>query len=207
LHADVKILVEFEKVETWNWRLGNVDLEFRRLESALALTFLPRSDEFVDDALGFADHTEIRRHIAMWTRTHVGAADNDGQAAGAAHVDEIERIGLLKQHAARHHHVGPGEIALGELLGVTIDQSDVPGFGQKCCDRDQAKRNGGIPRADKLAGFGKIPEGIRHKPRIDHEHVASGGRPQSCDVAFLLFQESPTPCCKAQCLQYGRIER
>ena len=27
------------------------------------------------------------------------------------------------------------------------------------------------------------------------------------DVAALLFQENPTPCCTAQCAQYGRLER
>src|SRR6516165_1513732 len=78
LHADVKVLIELEQVEARYRRLGHVDLEFRRLESALALAFLPRGDEFVDNALGLADDAEIRRSIAMGTGTHIGPADHHG---------------------------------------------------------------------------------------------------------------------------------
>src|SRR5262249_22676101 len=130
LHAYVEVLIELEEIETRDRRFGYVDLEFWRLESPLALAFFPGGDELIDDALGLADDTEISRSIAVRTGTHIGPADDDGQTAGATHFDQVERVGLLKQHAASHHHVGPGEIALAEILGVAVDQPDLPGLRQ-----------------------------------------------------------------------------
>jgi len=95
---------------------------------------------------------------------------------------------LLKQHTAGHHHIGPGEVALAELLGVAIDQPDVPGLGQQRRHSDQAERDSGITGTHEFAGFREIPEGIRHEARIDHQHIAGGRRRQSCYVATLLFQ-------------------
>src|SRR5436190_24378614 len=124
LHADVQILIELEKIEPGNRRLSHVDLEFRRLESALALTFLPSGNELINDSFSFADDAEICRRVAVRTGTHVGPANNNRQAACTAHLDQIVGVGLLKQHTAGHHHIGPGEIELAELLGVAIDQPD-----------------------------------------------------------------------------------
>ena len=65
LHADVEILVEFQKVEARNRRFGHIDLEFRRFKSTLALALLPGRDEFVEDSLSLADHAEIRRSVTV----------------------------------------------------------------------------------------------------------------------------------------------
>src|SRR5690242_4520226 len=65
LHADIEILVEFQKVVARNWRFGHIDLEFRRLKSTLALPLLPGRDEFVEDAFSLANHAEIRSRVAV----------------------------------------------------------------------------------------------------------------------------------------------
>ena len=198
LHADIEILLELEQIEARDRRLGDVDLEFLRLEQALAVAAIPGGDEFLDDVLGLADDAEIRRGIAMRTRADIGAADDHRQAARAAHIDELERVRLLEQHAAGHDHIGPAEIGFGQFFGVAVDEPDIPGLRQQRRDRDQAERDRRIARADELAGFREIPERIRHELRIDHQHVA-GIRPQRTDDAAtgafltLLFQETSTP--------------
>ena len=65
LHADVEIVVEFQEIEAGDRRLGHVDLKFLRLEQPLARARLPGFDEFVDDALCFAEDAKIRRLIEM----------------------------------------------------------------------------------------------------------------------------------------------
>jgi hypothetical protein len=59
LYADVKIMLDLQQVEPGDWTLGDVDFEFFGLEHSLARAWFPRRDEFVDDALGFAENLKI----------------------------------------------------------------------------------------------------------------------------------------------------
>ena len=176
LHADIEILLELQQIEARDRRLGDVDGKFRRHEQTAALALVPRRDEFVDDAFDFAQHPKIRAFIAVRARSRVRSADHDGKTAGAAHVDKAQRVQLLHQHAAGHGHIGPGEIALGQFLGIAVDESHRPGLRQQRRDRNETKRSSGVARADQFAGFRKVPKGFRREFRINHQHVAGARR-------------------------------
>ncbi len=193
LHADIQILLELQEVEARDRRLGDVDGKFRRHEQALALALVPRRDEFVDDAFDFAENPKIRAFIAVRTRRCVRSADDDGKTACAAHVDKAQRVQLLHQHAAGHGHIRPGEIALGQFLGIAVDEPHIPGLRQQRSDRDEAERSCGVARADKFAGLRKVPKGFRREFRINHKHVAGARRRRACEFDPLLFQEAHPP--------------
>ena len=209
LHADVEVVLELQQIEARHRRLGDVDLEFLGHEQALAVALLPGRDELSDDVLDFAKDAEIRGLVAVRARRRIGAADHDRQAARAAHFDEFQRVRLLEQHAAGHHHVGPVEIALRKFLGVAVDQPHVPGLRQERRDRDQAERNRRITGAHEFAGFRKIPERIRHKARVDHEHVARTRCQRSLATMFCCCSKEPHPGRQksAYAPQYGGIAR
>src|SRR2546430_12863919 len=63
LHANVKVLVEFEQVEARQRCLGDVDLKFLRLENAGTFAALPSTDEILDNVLGLAEHLEVGRTV------------------------------------------------------------------------------------------------------------------------------------------------
>ena len=126
LHADVEIVIELQQVEAGDRALGNVDLEFLRLKQPFARAPLPRFDELSDDILGFPDHAEIRRPIDVGTGADCGPADGDGFSARTAEVDDVERVDLLRQHAASHDQIGPVKITVRQFLGVSIDQPNRP---------------------------------------------------------------------------------
>ena len=207
LHPDVKVLLEFQQIEARHRRLGDVDLEFLGHKHALAAALLPGRDELPDDVLDFAKNTEICAVVAVRTGRCIGTTNDDRQAAGTTHFNKFQGIRLLEQHAAGHHHIGPVEIALGQLFGVTVDQPHVPGLRQQGRYRDETERNRRISRPNQFAGFRKVPERIRHEPRIDHEHVARAGCQCAGDDVLLLFQETPPRAGKAQFAQYGGIGR
>ena len=58
-------MVELQQIEARDRRLGDVDLEFLRLELPFARARFPGFDEVADDALGFAEDAKIGRLIEM----------------------------------------------------------------------------------------------------------------------------------------------
>src|SRR5208282_4422443 len=55
LHSDVEIMLDLQEVEARDWASRYIDLELFGLEDTFSLACLPRCDELVDDALGFAE--------------------------------------------------------------------------------------------------------------------------------------------------------
>ena len=123
----MEVIVEFQQIEARDRRLGHVDLKFLRLELPFARARFPGLDKFVDDAFGFAEDAKIRRLIEMGTRSDAGPADGDGLSPRVAEVDDVERVALLRQHAAGKDQIGPVEVAVGQFLGVAVDQPNRPG--------------------------------------------------------------------------------
>ena len=122
----MQVIVEIEQVEARHRAFGHVDGEFLDLEHALALAGFPGRDEGIDDALGFAENAEIGLLINVRGRGDGGSANGDRLAARMAEIDDFQRIALLRQHAARHHEVGPGDILVGQFLGIAVDQAHRP---------------------------------------------------------------------------------
>ena len=208
LHADVHVVLELEQIEARLRRLGDVDLVLRRLEQALVAAGLDRGDELVDDAFGLPHHAEVRPLVDVRTRRHVGAADGDLLAALAAQIDEVKRARLLEQHAAGQHQVGPFQILVEQLLGIAVDQADVPVGRQHGRDRDQPQRNGRIAGADDLAGFAIVPERFVAEARIDQQHVAAVRRRNGSASVELRCQHNPIPRDGTRrSPQYGEIAR
>ena len=100
-----------------------------------------------------------------------GPPTTTGLPRGATDVDDLECVVLLRQHASGHHQIGPGEIVVGQLLGVSVDQADGPGGRQQRRHRDQAKRCGRISGAENLTGRREIPKRAAGEAGIDHQHV------------------------------------
>jgi len=75
-----------------------------------------------------------------------------------AKLDHHKRVRLLRKHSAGHHHVGPVDIGLAQLLGVAIDQPDIPSRWQQCRHGDQAKRRRGTAHTGDVADLLKVPE-------------------------------------------------
>ncbi|MEY9897892.1 hypothetical protein ABIA44_002066 [Bradyrhizobium sp. USDA 329] len=172
LHTEIEIVFEPEQVETRHRRLGDVGLEFRRGEDAGPRAAFPGRDEFVDDALGLAEHPEVGPLIEVGARGGIGTADDHRLASGAAELDQAQRVGLLRHHPAGEHDVGPGEIVVAERRRVAIDQPDRPALGQHRGDGDQAQGGGRALDAHHFAGFAKAPEGLCREQRVEHQHVA-----------------------------------
>src|SRR6516162_5881247 len=92
LHADIHVVLELQQIEARDRRLGDVGLEFRCLEYALAVTATPSGDELVDDALRLAEHLEISGGIDLRARGRIGAADRDRLARGPRDLDDPQGI-------------------------------------------------------------------------------------------------------------------
>src|SRR6185437_10443515 len=90
LHPDIEILVELEQIEARDRRRRDVGLEFRALEIARALSGLPRRDEVLDDALGFAENPEVAVLINVAMRGDVGPADHDRLAQRLRHRGDAQ---------------------------------------------------------------------------------------------------------------------
>ena len=126
LHADVKIMLDLQEIESRNRGLGDVDGELFGLEDAVAGARIPGRDELVDDALGFAEHLEICLAEKRGHRGHARPADDHRLAPRPAQIDDRDGVEILRQHAAGHDHIGPFEIAVGQFLGVAVDQPNGP---------------------------------------------------------------------------------
>jgi hypothetical protein len=86
--------------------------------------------------------------------------------------DDIERIALLNDHAARHDEVGTFEVLLGQFLHVSIEEAHVPLGRKQRGHRYEAEGRGGGSPTDRLASSAKIEERIRDEARVNHEDVA-----------------------------------
>ena len=73
---------------------------------------LPGFDEFVDDALCFAEDAKIRCFIEMRARCDGGPSNNDRLSPRMAKIDNIERVALLRQHAAGEDQIGPLQVVV-----------------------------------------------------------------------------------------------
>ena len=72
----------------------------------------------------------------------------------------IERVALLRQHAAGHDQVGPVEVVVAQFLGVAVDQPQRPRRRQQRRHRYQAERRRRIFGAEEFSGPLEIPKGI-----------------------------------------------
>ena len=132
----------------------------------------PGGNEILDDVLCFAQHLEVRRLIEMRARGDVGPTDDDRLAVGMAEFDDALAIGLLVQHATGHDHVGPSDVVRAQILGVAIDELELPMLGQQRGNGDQTERSGRITRIEELAGVRIVPERVRNEFRINQQHPA-----------------------------------
>ena len=145
--------------------------EFLGGEHALAVAAFPGGDEIPDDVFGFAQHLEVRRLVEMRARRGVRPADHDRLVVLMAQLNQAEAVRLLVEHAAGHHHVGPGEVRHFKLFGVAVDELEFPVLRQQRRDRDQTERRGRIARADELARFRVAPERVRHEFRVNEQNA------------------------------------
>ncbi len=174
LHAEIGVILPLQQVEARDRRAGDVGGEFLGLEHPLAHPAIPRLDERADDALGFAEHPEIGAGIGLARGCRIGPADRHRFVMLVRQCDDVQRIGLLRQHPAGHHQVGPIEIGVPQFLGVAVDEAALPGRRQQRGDRDQAERRRRKARPEDLAGRGEVPERLAAEPRRDQEDVARG---------------------------------
>ena len=110
LHPNVKVVIELQEIEARYRRSGNVGLKFLCFEQPFARARLPGFHEFVDNALGFAEDTEVRRLIKVGARCDAGSADDHRFSPGMAEVDNVERVALLRQHASGQDQIGPVDV-------------------------------------------------------------------------------------------------
>src|SRR5205807_1196248 len=83
-----------------------------------------------------------------------------------------KKIAPLWQHAPGEDQIGPVEVFVGQLLGVSVDQPDRPGTRQQRRDSDQSQRWRCMFCADSRGGFLETPECLRLEARTDQQHVA-----------------------------------
>ena len=132
-----------------------------------------------DDRLDLAEHAEVGALVDLGPRGRIGAADDHGHARGAAALDHLDRAVGLRQHAARHHHVGRGDLGVGKFIAIEVDEPKAPVLRQHRRDRQQAERRRRCPRAGDLAGVLQGPERIRVEARKHEEDSAAIGAGQS----------------------------
>ena len=137
---------------------------------------VPGGDELLDDHLGFADHDEIGMGIEIRLRGHVRPADDHDLAPTLRQRDQAQAIRTLDVHASRHDQIGPGEVGLGDVGDVPVDQPARPFGRQHGCDRQQAERDGGMARAPDFAGRLDVPERSHGELRRHQEHIALTSR-------------------------------
>jgi hypothetical protein len=115
---------------------------------------------------------EVGCAIDMGARSGIGAADDDRLPVRAAKVDQPQRVGLLRQHAAGENQIGPGNIVARDRLGIAVDEARCPACRQHRGDGDQPQRRRRTANSHKIARFSKAPERVRDEERIKHEYVA-----------------------------------
>src|SRR6202140_2150333 len=158
LNADINVMLALEQVETWDWAFADVDLKLFRFEHAFSGTRGPRLDELIDDSFSLPKDKKICVTIDLRAGRGGRTADDHRLAKGMAKLDHKKRVRLLWKHSAGHDHVGPVEIGLAQLLGIPIDQPDIPSRRQQCCHGDQAKRRRGTAHTGDVADLLKVPE-------------------------------------------------
>ena len=181
--------IGLEQIETRRRRLGHVDGELLGEEGAAALPGIPGGHELREYVLDLPEHEEVGLPIDSRARGRVRPAEDHRLAVFVRQTDDTQRIELLIDHAAGHHHVGPGEIFPGDVFGVAIDEAKIPMRRQHGGDGDQSERRGRVAGAEQLASFREVPERVRLEAWIDQKHVASArGR----HFLELLLQRSHT---------------
>src|SRR5580698_467129 len=70
LHADVEIMLDLQEIEAGHRALRHIDLELFGFEDPLARACLPRRDELVDNAFGFAENLEICIAVKFGNGSH-----------------------------------------------------------------------------------------------------------------------------------------
>ena len=80
----------------------------------------------------------------------------------------MEKVRLLVEHTADHYEIGPIELRVGQRLGVTVDETNVPMLREHGGDGDQPEWRRRIFRAEQLASFRIVPEQLRNELRIEH---------------------------------------
>src|SRR6202030_2555010 len=158
LNADINVMLALEQVETRDRALADIDLELFPLEHAFFGTGGPRRDELIDDSFSLAEDKKIRLTIDLRAGCGGRTADDHRLAAGMAKLDHHKRVRLLREHDAGHHHVGPVDIGLAQLLGVAIDQPNIPSRWQQCRHGNQAERRRGTAYTGDVADLLKVPE-------------------------------------------------
>ena len=176
LHADIQVVLEIEQVEPRRRALGDVGLELHAFEHAALGAGRPRIDELIDEALGLAQHEKVRVTVDVRARHGVGAADRHRLAAPATHLDDLERIVFLRQHPAGHDEIGPGEVGVGQLFRVAVDEAQIPRRRQQRGERDQAERRRRAARPPNIADRLQVPERIRIELRKHQERVRARSR-------------------------------
>ncbi len=172
LDADLDIVFEVQQVEPRGGGCRDIGLEFFSCEGARACTVFPGAQEFADHALGLADDAEIGLFIKFGAGRRVRPADGDGNALGAAGTDDLERIRLLRQHAAGQDDIRPLQIGVFKFRRIAVDEAGFPGFRQHSRNGDKPQRRSRIFRADQFAGLAVVPEGSSHEARMDQEGPA-----------------------------------
>ena len=100
MHADMEIVIEFQEVEARDRRLGHVGLKFLGLELPFACAGFPGLNEIVDNMFGFTNDPKVGSLIEMQTTMYSRTANDDRLPAGMAEIHDVERVDLLRQHAA-----------------------------------------------------------------------------------------------------------
>ena len=176
LHADEEVMLEIQEVEAWDRARGDVGLKFRGREPAPALARPPGLDELADHALGLAHHEEVCLLVDARTGGDCRSADADRQLARPAQLDDLQRVELLRDHAASHDEVGPVEIGLRQVLGVAVDEPELPIRGQQGGERDEPERRSRASRPPDLADGPKTPEGVVAEAGKDQKNAGGTGR-------------------------------
>src|SRR5262249_20562762 len=117
-------MLGLQKVEPRDWALLHIDRELFGFEDSLIRACLPRCDELIDYPLGFTENLKICLTVKVGNGGNAWAADDDRLSTRTAQFDHVDRIEILRQHAAGHHQVGPFKIAVGQHLSVSVDQPD-----------------------------------------------------------------------------------
>ena len=172
LHPNVKVVIELQEIEARYRRLGNVGLKFLCFEQPFARARLPGFHEFVDNALGFAEDTEVRRLIKVGARCDAGSADDHRFSPGMAEVDNVEHVALLRQHASGQDQIGPVDVIIDQFVGVPVEKAKRPGAGQQSRNGDQAQRRCWMFGTEHFSGPLEVPKRVCVEPRIDQKCVA-----------------------------------
>src|ERR1700733_7054978 len=112
LHADVQIMLKLQEIEPGDRALRHIDRELFGLEDSFPSASFPRSDELIDDALGFAEHLKVCLAVKVGDRGHARTADHNRFSPRAKQLNDFDCIEVLRKHTAGHDQVGPFNIVV-----------------------------------------------------------------------------------------------